>query len=151
MRSGITQTNGNERRKDDEDPIKNIDERKPTYQITNDKPENLRRLCNETRINKQNPFSYQKQNFSDKWNSMEEKWIRLCKMRKGTPNEIFRAEFQEMVKGPGQRRKLSRIRGRNRSAINTKKDKRPIISVQRATRSHHRRNTRSYRQRGSEE
>jgi ribonuclease HI len=77
MRSGITQTNGNERRKDDEDRIKNIDERKPTYQITNDKPENLRRLCNETRINKQNPFSYERQNFSDKWTSMEEKWIRL--------------------------------------------------------------------------
>jgi hypothetical protein len=41
MRSGITNTNGNERRKHDEDRIKNIDERKPTYQITNDKPEQM--------------------------------------------------------------------------------------------------------------
>jgi hypothetical protein len=37
MRSGITQTNGNEARKHDENWNKNIDERKPTYQITNDK------------------------------------------------------------------------------------------------------------------
>jgi hypothetical protein len=73
-------------------------------------------------------------------------------MRKGTPNEIFRAEFQELVnekyndldKDPHrrvQKGRKSRIRGRNRSAINTKKDKRPIINIQRETRSQHRRNT----------
>jgi hypothetical protein len=31
MQSGITQTNGNERQKHDEDQNKNIDERKPSY------------------------------------------------------------------------------------------------------------------------
>jgi hypothetical protein len=41
-----------ERRKHDEDRNKNIDERKPPYQIINDKPEHLRQLCNETRITK---------------------------------------------------------------------------------------------------
>jgi hypothetical protein len=48
MRNGITHTNGNERRKHDENRNKNIDEQKPPYQIINDKPEHLRRLCNET-------------------------------------------------------------------------------------------------------
>jgi hypothetical protein len=43
---------GNERPKHDEDQNKNIDERKPPYQITNDNPEHLQRLCNETRITK---------------------------------------------------------------------------------------------------
>jgi hypothetical protein len=50
MRSDITHTNGNERRKHDEDRNKNIDEREAPYQITNDKPDHLRRLCNITRI-----------------------------------------------------------------------------------------------------
>jgi hypothetical protein len=52
MRSGITHINGNERRKHDEHWNKNIEEQKPPYQITNDKPEHLRRLCNGTRITK---------------------------------------------------------------------------------------------------
>jgi hypothetical protein len=38
MRSGLTNTNGNDRRKHDEDRNKNIDERKSPHQITNDKP-----------------------------------------------------------------------------------------------------------------
>jgi hypothetical protein len=59
----------------------------------------------------QNPSSYERQNSSDKWNKTGENsrlyktddgnsmdWP-LCKMRKGTPNEIFRAEFQELVNG----------------------------------------------------
>jgi hypothetical protein len=37
--------------------------------------------------------------------------------------------------------KKSRIRDRNRSSINTNKDKRPIINIQRGTRRHYKRNT----------
>jgi hypothetical protein len=70
-------------------------------------------------------------------------------MIKETPNEIFRAEYiQELVieKYSDHTRiytegRKSEIRGPNRSAINTKKNKRPIINIQRGTRSHHRRNT----------
>jgi hypothetical protein len=65
-------------------------------------------------------------------------------MRKGTPNEIFRAELQKLVNEKNNdhtkiytdatRRvkegRKSKIRGRNRSEINTKKDKRTIINIQ---------------------
>jgi hypothetical protein len=52
IRSETTHTNGNERQKHDEDRNENIEERKPLYQIQNDKPKHLRRLCNETQITK---------------------------------------------------------------------------------------------------
>jgi hypothetical protein len=68
-----TNTNGNERRKHDEEWNKNIDELKPLYQITNDKPVHLRRLCNETRITK------------------------TLRHTSGRTNEIFCAEFQGLV------------------------------------------------------
>jgi hypothetical protein len=71
----------------------------------------------------------------------------FCKMRKVTPNEIFHA-IQRPHKDPHQHvqeRRKSRIHGRYRSAINTKKDERPIINIQRGTQ------YRSYRQRVSEE
>jgi hypothetical protein len=48
MRSGITNTNGNERRKHD-DWNKDVYERKPPFQITDDQQEHLQQLCNETR------------------------------------------------------------------------------------------------------
>jgi hypothetical protein len=78
-------------------------------------------------------------------------------MRKGKPNEIHHTEFQELLNKKyndhtistpiGQRRKKKkRIHGHNRSAINTKKDKRPIINIQRRTKSHHRRNTKATNQ-----
>jgi hypothetical protein len=76
--------------------------------------------------------------------------LSLCKMRKGTPNEMFREEFPELVNEKyndhtriytdGSKKK-KRIRSCNRSAINTKNDKRPIINIQCGSRSHHRRNT----------
>jgi hypothetical protein len=61
--------------------------------------------------------------YTDDGKSMD--WS-LCKMRKRTPNEIFQAEFQELVKNTtttqestpmGQRRKKSRIRGSIRSSV----------------------------------
>jgi hypothetical protein len=106
MRSGITHTNGNERRKHDEDLNKNIDKQKPPYQITNDKLEHLRQLCNETRIIKiilhtssrtsrtnghrwkKTPDYIRTPWYTDDGKSMD--WS-LCKMRKGTPIKIFRA------------------------------------------------------------
>jgi hypothetical protein len=66
----------------------------------------------------------------------------LCKIRKGTPiprtgkRKIQRPHNTRIyTDGPGRK---SRIHVRNQSAINTK---RPIINIQRGTRSHHRRNT----------
>jgi hypothetical protein len=49
MRSGIIRTNGNERRKHDEERNKNTHERKSPYQMIN---RHIRRLCNETRFTK---------------------------------------------------------------------------------------------------
>jgi hypothetical protein len=71
----------------------------------------------------------------------------LCKMKKGTPNEIFRPEFQELVNEKYnddiriytdglKKEEKGRLRGRFPSAINMKKDKIPIINNQRGTRSH---------------
>jgi hypothetical protein len=111
MRSGITNFNENERRKHDEDRKRNIDERKPPYQITNDKPKHLRRLCNETRTPK--PFLIRAaellrqmdidgrklektpDHIKTPWYTDDKKnmdWS-LCKMNKGTPNEIFCTKF----------------------------------------------------------
>jgi hypothetical protein len=70
--------------------------------------------------------------YTDDGRSMD--WA-LCKMRKGTqrPHKDLHRRVKE-----GRKR---RIRGHNKSAINTKKDKRPLINIQRGTRSHHRCNT----------
>jgi hypothetical protein len=91
--------------KNDEDRIKDIDERKPPYQITNDKPEHLRRLCNETRITKtflhtsgrifgqmdiderkveKTPDYIRPPWYTDDGKNLD--WS-LCKMGKGTPNQ----------------------------------------------------------------
>jgi hypothetical protein len=51
----------------------------------------------------------------------------LYTIRKGTPNKIFRAEFHKDLHQRVKEGSKSRIRGRNESAINTKKDKRPSI------------------------
>jgi hypothetical protein len=63
----------------------------------------------------------------------------LCKMRKGTPNEIFRTEFQELV-NKNYNDHTSRIYtdGSKKEekvgyAVNTKKDKRPFINIKRGT------------------
>jgi hypothetical protein len=111
MRTGITNFNENERRKHDEDRKHNIDERKPPYQITNDKPEHLRQLCNETRTPKpfliraaellrqmdidgrkleKTPDHIKTPLYTDDGKNMD--WS-LCNMSKGTPNEIFCTKF----------------------------------------------------------
>jgi hypothetical protein len=83
-----THTNGNERQKPNEDRNKNIDEQKPPYhyQITNDKPEHLRRLYNETQITKTLHHTSGSTSRSNENTLMEEKWRKLptVKERHGT-------------------------------------------------------------------
>jgi hypothetical protein len=101
-----------EMRDENTDRNKYIDEQKPPYQTTNYKPEPLPRLCNENRITKtllhtsgrssrtnghqrkKSPDYIGTPCYTEDGKTMD--WS-LCKMRKGTPNKIFRAEFQELV------------------------------------------------------
>jgi hypothetical protein len=59
-------------------------------------------------------------------------------MRKGTPNEIFRTEFQELVNKSYNYHTRFYTDGSKKEekvgyAVNTKKDKRPFINIKRGT------------------
>jgi hypothetical protein len=91
--------------------------------------------------------------YTDDGKSMD--WS-LCKMRKGTPNEIFRAEFQELVNEKYKDYTRIYTDGSKKEekegyAVVTDQQstrKRIRINIQRVTRSHHRCNTEANKNRG---
>jgi hypothetical protein len=141
MRSGITNTNGNERRKHDEDWNKNIDEQKPlqiTDHIYDDyamKPRSIKPFfiraaellgqLMEKKVEKTSDY------IRPPWYTDDGKIIdwSLCKMRKGTP-KICRTELQELVNEKFNDYTKIYIDGsKKQEKLGYAEDKRPIIEA----------------------